>query len=37
MEVTMFDTGAPMNEALAADLWDVGQMGCSRSNRNGKL
>ena len=27
MEVTMFDTGAPMNEALAADLWDVGQMG----------
>lgn len=29
MEVTMFDTGAPMNEALAADLWDVGQMGAA--------
>ncbi len=27
MEVIMFDTGAPMNEALAADLWDVGAMG----------
>lgn len=27
MEITMFDTGAPMNEALAADLWDVGAMG----------
>lgn len=29
MEVTMFDTGAPMNEALAADLWDVGAMGAA--------
>lgn len=29
MEVTMFDTGAPMNEALAADLWDVGHMGAA--------
>ncbi|WP_418455619.1 ABC transporter substrate-binding protein [Allofournierella sp.] len=29
MEITMFDTGAPMNEALAADLWDVGAMGAA--------
>lgn len=29
MEVTMFATGAPMNEALAADLWDVGAMGAA--------
>ena len=29
MEVTMFDTGAPMNEALEADLWDVGLMGAA--------
>lgn len=29
MEVIMFDTGAPMNEALAADLWDVGHMGAA--------
>lgn len=29
MDVTMFDTGAPMNEALAADLWDVGHMGAA--------
>ena len=29
MEITMFDTGAPMNEALAADLWDVGHMGAA--------
>ena len=27
METTMYATGAPMNEALAADLWDVGAMG----------
>ena len=25
----MFDTGAPMNEALAADLWDMGAMGAA--------
>lgn len=24
MDTIMFSTGAPMNEALAADLWDVG-------------
>ena len=29
MDVTMFATGAPMNEALAADLWDVGAMGAA--------
>lgn len=29
MDITMFDTGAPMNEALAADLWDVGAMGAA--------
>ena len=29
MDITMFDTGAPMNEALAADLWDVGHMGAA--------
>ena len=29
IEVTMFATGAPMNEALAADLWDVGAMGAA--------
>ncbi|MEF9970152.1 MAG: ABC transporter substrate-binding protein [Ruthenibacterium sp.] len=29
METTMFATGAPMNEALAADLWDVGAMGAA--------
>lgn len=29
METTMFSTGAPMNEALAADLWDVGGMGAA--------
>lgn len=29
MELTMFDSGAPMNEALAADLWDVGHMGAA--------
>ena len=29
MEITMFATGAPMNEALAADLWDVGAMGAA--------
>ena len=29
MEVTMFATGATMNEALAADLWDVGAMGAA--------
>lgn len=26
---TMFSTGAPMNEAVAADLWDVGAMGAA--------
>lgn len=29
METIMFATGAPMNEALAADLWDVGAMGAA--------
>lgn len=29
METTMFSTGAPMNEALAANLWDVGAMGAA--------
>lgn len=29
IEPTMFSTGAPMNEALAADLWDVGAMGAA--------
>lgn len=29
METVMFATGAPMNEALAADLWDVGAMGAA--------
>ncbi|MEG0178253.1 MAG: ABC transporter substrate-binding protein [Oscillospiraceae bacterium] len=29
METTNFATGAPMNEALAADLWDVGAMGAA--------
>ena len=29
METTMYATGAPMNEALAADLWDVGAMGAA--------
>jgi len=29
IEVTMFASGAPMNEALAADLWDVGTMGAA--------
>lgn len=29
METTMFSTGAPMNEALAANLWDVGGMGAA--------
>lgn len=29
METTMFASGAPMNEALAADLWDVGAMGAA--------
>lgn len=29
IEPTMFATGAPMNEALAADLWDVGAMGAA--------
>lgn len=29
MDITMFDTGAPMNEALAANLWDVGHMGAA--------
>ncbi len=29
MEITNFATGAPMNEALAADLWDVGAMGAA--------
>ena len=32
MDVTMFATGAPMNEALAADLWDVG--ACGRRSRH---
>ncbi|HHW47524.1 MAG TPA: ABC transporter substrate-binding protein [Clostridiaceae bacterium] len=29
METIMFASGAPMNEALAADLWDVGSMGAA--------
>lgn len=29
IDATMFATGAPMNEALAADLWDVGAMGAA--------
>lgn len=29
METISFATGAPMNEALAADLWDVGAMGAA--------
>jgi sulfonate transport system substrate-binding protein len=29
METTMYASGAPMNEALAADLWDVGAMGAA--------
>ena len=29
MDTIMFSTGAPMNEALAADLWDVGAMGAA--------
>ena len=29
MDTIMFATGAPMNEALAADLWDVGSMGAA--------
>lgn len=29
IESTMFSTGAPMNEAVAADLWDVGAMGAA--------
>lgn len=29
IEATMFSTGAPMNEAVAADLWDVGAMGAA--------
>lgn len=29
METIMFSTGAPMNEALAANLWDVGAMGAA--------
>ena len=29
IEPTMFATGAPMNEALAANLWDVGAMGAA--------
>lgn len=29
METIMFSTGAPMNEALAANLWDVGGMGAA--------
>lgn len=29
IEYTMFQTGAPMSEALAADLWDVGAMGAA--------
>lgn len=29
METTMYSSGAPMNEALAADLWDVGAMGAA--------
>lgn len=29
IEHTMFQTGAPMSEALAADLWDVGAMGAA--------
>lgn len=29
MDTIMFATGAPMNEALAADLWDVGAMGAA--------
>ncbi|CAM3623033.1 ABC transporter substrate-binding protein [Erysipelothrix urinaevulpis] len=29
IESTMFSTGAPMNEAVAADLWDVGSMGAA--------
>jgi len=29
LEYTMFQTGAPMSEALAADLWDVGAMGAA--------
>lgn len=29
METTMFASGAPMNEALAANLWDVGAMGAA--------
>lgn len=29
IEPIMFASGAPMNEALAADLWDVGAMGAA--------
>ncbi|MGX6979173.1 ABC transporter substrate-binding protein [Vagococcus elongatus] len=29
IETIMFSTGAPMNEALAADEWDVGAMGAA--------
>lgn len=29
IEPVMFATGAPMNEALAANLWDVGAMGAA--------
>ena len=29
METTMFSSGATMNEALAADEWDVGEMGAA--------
>lgn len=29
IDATMFSTGAPMNEAVAADLWDVGAMGAA--------
>ena len=29
METIMFASGAPMNEALAADQWDVGAMGAA--------
>ena len=32
MEVTMFDTGAPMNEALAADQWEVGTLSAAAVN-----
>jgi len=29
METTMYSSGATMNEALAADIWDVGAMGAA--------